>query len=173
MNALIIYTWELLVSKIPSNYIRKIYFTYFMNNKTNGNVSLLRNISITSIGGISIGNNTTINKGVHLDGRGEIKLGSNISISPNVKIITASHDINCPDFALTLKPIVIEDYVWVCTAAIILPGVLLGKGSVIAAGAVVTKNVAPYTIVAGNPARVIGYRNKNLCYNPLWKPRFQ
>ncbi|MDV0785986.1 acyltransferase [Citrobacter amalonaticus] len=173
MKALLLYVWEFLISKIPNNYIRRIYFCRFMKNEAAEPISLLRNINLTCVGGIAIGRNTTINKGVYLDGRGKIYLGSNVSISPDVKIITASHDVNCPEFTLQLKPVDIDDYVWVCSAAIILPGVTLGKGSVIAAGAVVTKDVAPYTIVAGNPARVIGYRKKELHYSPLWRPRFQ
>ncbi|WP_441546136.1 acyltransferase [Citrobacter freundii] len=173
MKALVIFIWDIFVSRLPCNYIRRLYFTRLLKNSINEPVSLLRNINITSVGGVFIDRQSTVNKNVYLDGRGGVNIGANVSISPDVKIITASHDVNSPEFALQLKPVTIEDYVWVCTAAIILPGVTLGYGSVIAAGAVVTKNVAPYAIVAGNPAHVIGYRNKKLCYNPLWRPRFQ
>ncbi|EFO3596123.1 acyltransferase, partial [Escherichia coli] len=116
---------------------------------------------------------TTINKNVYIDGRGGVTIGSNVSISPYVRIITASHDVNCPNFSLILKPVIIKDYVWICTSSIILPGVTLGYGAIVAAGAVVTKNIPDYAIVAGNPAKVIGYRSETLHYNPLWRPTFQ
>ncbi|EKF9347940.1 acyltransferase, partial [Escherichia coli] len=168
-----IYLWELFFSKIPCNFIRRIFFSKVLNNKINNNISLLRNIHLTSTDGISIDEKTTINKNVYIDGRGGVTIGSNVSISPYVRIITASHDVNCPNFSLILKPVIIKDYVWICTSSIILPGVTLGYGAIVAAGAVVTKNIPDYAIVAGNPAKVIGYRSETLHYNPLWRPTFQ
>jgi acetyltransferase-like isoleucine patch superfamily enzyme len=104
-------------------------------------------------GGITIGNNTTINKYIDLDGRGGLIIGNNVSISAYCKIITASHDPNASDFKYITKPVSIEDYVWVGTSAIILPGVTLKRGCIVASGSIVTKNVAEYEIVAGNPAK--------------------
>lgn len=173
MKALIIFVWQFFVMKIPSNFIRRFYFNYFLNNSVSDKSSILRSVEISTIGGIIIDENTTINKFVYLDGRGGLTIGKNVSISPNAQIITASHDVDCANFSLTLKSVVIEDYVWICTSAIILPGVIIGKGAVIAAGAVVTKDVEEYSIIGGNPAKVIGYRSKKLDYNPLWRPRFQ
>lgn len=173
MKALLIYIWEFLVSRIPNNYIRRSYFKYILKNAIDENISLLKYIEVTCIGGIDIEKNTTINKGVYLDGRGGVKIGSNVSISPNVKIITASHDVNNRDFKLVLKPVVIEDKVWICTSAIILPGVRVGEGAVVATGSIVTKDVLPYTVVGGNPAKIIASRSKDLSYDPLWRPRFQ
>ncbi|ELP5730582.1 acyltransferase [Vibrio vulnificus] len=172
MKSFKLYLWEIIFSRIPINITRLIVFKYFMGNLI-GNSSILRNLELTCIGGVEVGSNTTINKNCYLDGRGRIRIGSHVSISPRVRIITASHDINSKDFSLVTDAVMLEDYVWVCSDVTILPGVTIGKGAVVAACSVVTKDVPAYSVVAGNPAKVIGTRNKDLVYNPLWRPRFQ
>src|SRR5690606_26980754 len=104
---------------------------------------------------IIIGKNSAINRGCYLDGRGGLIIGNNVSISPGVQLITATHDVNSSDFNYLTKEITIEDYVWIGTNAIILPGVKLKKGSVVAAGTVVTKDVEEYDIVGGVPSKII------------------
>ena len=94
-------------------------------------------------------------------------IGNNCSISCDVKIITGSHDTQSPSFKYKPQKITIDDYVWIGVGAIILGGVHLGKGAVICAGAVVTKDVIPYSIVGGVPAKHIGNRNHNLNYTIL------
>ncbi|HPU00025.1 MAG TPA: DapH/DapD/GlmU-related protein, partial [Armatimonadota bacterium] len=85
-----------------------------------------------------------------------------------VHLITAQHDMNDPDFANVLAPIVIEDYVWIGSRATVLPGVRIGRGAVVAAGAVVTRDVAPLTVVGGVPARPIGERKPGMRYVCDW-----
>lgn len=87
-----------------------------------------------------------------------VRIGAQCVISQDAFLSTASHDISSPIFELTTKSIVIEDQVWVGARAIILPGVTLHEGCVVAAGAVVTKDVPAWTVVGGNPARLIGKR---------------
>ncbi|WP_461453691.1 acyltransferase [Mucilaginibacter sp.] len=94
-----------------------------------------------------------------------LTIGNNVNISTQVVIWTLHHDYNSPDFAQAGSPVIIEDYVWLCSRAIILPGVTIGEGAVVAAGAVVTKNVEPYTVVGGVPAKYIAKRNTNLNYD--------
>ena len=113
---------------------------------------------------IHIGNNCHINHGCFIDARGGLKIGNNVSISHNVTINTASHDINNDQFKMKFARVKIEDNVWIGINATILQGVTIGKGAVIAAGAIVTKDVAPYTVVAGIPAKKILDRNMNCCY---------
>jgi len=91
---------------------------------------------------------------------GGVKVGRNVNISDGVVVITAKHDANSPKFEAAYEAIVIEDWAWIATNAIILGGVTVGEGAIVAAGAVVTKDVPPYTIVGGNPAKVIGERKK-------------
>lgn len=84
-----------------------------------------------------------------------ITMGSNITISQDAYLCTASHDISYLKKPLVFKPITLADSTWVAAKAIILPGVTIGEGAVVAAGAVVTKDVEPWTVVGGNPARFI------------------
>lgn len=110
---------------------------------------------------ISIGMDCHINEHVYLQGA---TIGNYVMIAPNVAIITRSHshaNISIPMIhqpKIYGKP-VIEDDVWIGRSAIIMPGVRIGKGSIVAAGAVVTMDVAPYSIVGGVPAKLIKSRN--------------
>ena len=110
---------------------------------------------------ISIGAHTNINKKCVIDGRGGIQIADNVDIAQEVCIWTDYHDYNSPTYRSVCKPVKIEEYVWIASRATILPGVTIGKGSVIASGAVVTKDIPPLSIVAGVPARVIGHREEN------------
>ncbi len=113
---------------------------------------------------IRMGNHSHINQGCILDGRGGITIGDNVSISHRVVLMTGSHDINSKEFKYKGAPIVICDYAFVGVNAIILQNVTIGKGAVVCAGAVVTKNVPEYAVVAGVPAKIISYRSKDLNY---------
>lgn len=114
---------------------------------------------------ITIGRDTIIGEGVVLDGRDKLSIGNHVDFASEVMVYNCQHDIHDPEFKAVPQPVRIEDYVFVGPRAIILPGVTLGKGSVVAAGAVVTKDVAPFEIVGGVPAKVIGERKeKDLHY---------
>ncbi len=119
---------------------------------------------------ITIGEHTVINRQCCLDGRGGLRIGDNVSISPGVWLLTDAHDTQDPWFPEELAPIVIEDYAWLGSRAMVLPGITIGRGAVVAAGAVVTKDVEPYTVVGGVPARPIGMRSYNLRYRLAYKP---
>jgi maltose O-acetyltransferase len=108
--------------------------------------------------GFTIGSYTRVNRNCTLDARGPLRIGDNVSISPEVMILTAFHRIDDPKFRVETRPVVIEDHVWIGSRAVILSGVTLGRGSVVAAGAIVTRDVAPLEIVGGVPARPIGTR---------------
>lgn len=97
----------------------------------------------------------------------EISIGSKVSINDGVEILTGSHDVDDPHWKLLTRRVQIDDYAWIATGAIILPGVHIGRGAVIGAGAVVSKSVAPGAIVVGNPAKPISKtRTIDLNYNP-------
>lgn len=108
--------------------------------------------------GLRIGSHSRVNRACVLDARGGLEIGANVSISPEVVILTASHGVDDPGFRLETRPVRIEDHVWIGTRAMVMPGVTLGRGCVVAAGAVVTRDVAPLAIVAGVPARPVGER---------------
>lgn len=108
--------------------------------------------------GFTIGPHSRINRDCCLDARGPLRIADNVSISPEVTILTAFHRIDDPKFRVESRPVVIEDHVWIGSRATILSGVKLGRGCVVAAGAVVTRDVEPLQIVGGVPARPIGTR---------------
>lgn len=88
-----------------------------------------------------------------------VRIGDFVVINDGVKIITGSHDIHSPTYDHVFAPVVIEDHAWIATDALILKGVTIGRGAVVAAGAVVVKNVRPFAVVGGNPAKEIGTRD--------------
>lgn len=114
---------------------------------------------------ISIGEDTIVGEGVVLDGRDKLVIGSHVDIASEVMIYNSQHDVNEESFSATYGPVKIEDYVFIGPRVIILAGVTVGRGAVVGAGAVVTKDVPPYAIVGGVPAKIIGERrNKDLHY---------
>lgn len=116
--------------------------------------------------GVSIGEDTIIGDRAFLDGRAPLVIGSHVDIASEVLIYNSEHDIESDTFQARLAEVKIGDYCFIGPRAIILPGVEIGKGAVIAAGAVVTKDVGAYQIVGGVPARDLGKRNLN---NPSYK----
>lgn len=120
--------------------------------------------------GFRIGDYSRVNRDCCLDVRGGLDVGDNVSISPEVTILTASHQVNDPRFRVGLSPVVIDDHVWIGTRAMILPGVVLGRGCVVAAGAVVTRDVPQLTIVAGAPAKPVGVRDEAAAHYLLDTP---
>jgi acetyltransferase-like isoleucine patch superfamily enzyme len=114
---------------------------------------------------ITIGDDTIIGEKATLDGRrqlvgsqGGLTIGDHVDVASEVMFWTSQHDLSDPEMRAVEKPIVVEDYVFIGPRAIILPGVTIGKGAVVAAGAVVTKSVKSGDIVAGMPAAPIGQR---------------
>lgn len=146
----------------------KIFFKSFGKN-----VYISRNVDIRSPWKGRIGNNVVINKRVVLDVRGGVFIGNNVDIAQDVQIWTAEHDVHGTDHKMTSAPVTICDNVWIASRATILPGVTIGEGAVVAAGAVVTKDVPPYAIVGGVPARKIGERSHELNYTLKHKPFFE
>lgn len=109
---------------------------------------------------LAVGTDVFINKGLLVEGDGGVIIGNNVRIGPRVTILTSSHHITddqqCrASHDLFTKSVVIADGVWIGASVTVLPGVEIGAGSVIAAGAIVTKDVPISVIAAGVPARVI------------------
>lgn len=121
---------------------------------------------------IEIGEHTTIGDTAFLDGRSGLTIGANVNLGSHVTIYTRQHDIDSRDFAEVGAPVVIEDYVYVGSHALILPGVTIGRGGVVGAGSVVTKDVDPFTLVAGAPARFVRQRSQDLTYKLGYAKRF-
>jgi putative colanic acid biosynthesis acetyltransferase WcaF len=107
---------------------------------------------------LTMGEYCAIGPRVHLYNLGAMSIGSNTVISQDSYLCGGTHDYASPDMPLVKAPIIIGNQVWICAGAFIGPGVTVGEGAVIGARAVVVKDVAPWTVVAGNPARVIRRR---------------
>jgi len=120
---------------------------------------------------LCVGKNSIVNRECTLDNRGAINIGNNVSVSHGVKIYTAGHEINSPYNEIKTRDVVLCDYVQVFSNAIICPGVVVGEGAVILPGSVVIKDVAPYSVVGGNPAKEVMKREEGLLYKidyPYW-----
>lgn len=107
---------------------------------------------------LQIGDQVWIGENVWLDSLAPITIGSNVCISQDAYFCTGNHDWSDPHFALVVKPITVEDGVWIGARATILPGVTLASHCVASAGAVVSHNLEAYTIYAGNPAVAVKKR---------------
>lgn len=165
------YVWDIFFDKLPVMMIRLLILK-MLGLRTGGTIYVNRYFSFFQLNNIQIGEGSHINRYVFLDGRGGIKIGSNSSISHGVRILTGSHIVSSNNFAEIHKPVVIGDNVWIGAGASILPGVTLGNGCVIAAGSCVVKDVDPYEIVGGVPARKIGLRTSDLQYSCSWSTPF-
>ena len=160
------------ISKFPNHVIRNTFLRFFMKVKIGKGSSIHMGFKVYTYGNIIIGETCVIDRDCSFDGRGTITIGNNVNFSPEVMILTAYHDPDDASFAGVEKPVVIEDYAWIATRAMVLPGVRIGRGAMVAAGSVVTKDVPPDTIVGGNPARVIRPRKGPQTYQLDYKRPF-
>ena len=133
--------------------------------KMTRNVRFYQGFHIRKPSNIIIREGVSIGPKVLLDGRCGLEIGNNVVIGYEAIIWSLNHDYNDEHFKGKGGKVSIGDYAWICSRSIILPGIQIGEGAIVASGAVVTKDVAPYTIVGGIPARVIGKRdNKEYQY---------
>ena len=153
-----------LVSHLPSHSLRLVLYRSLLRVRIGPRTSIHRDCRFYRPSHVIVGSHTVINRDVVLDGRMGLYIGTNVSISEGAAIFTLEHDPNSSDFANRGAAVHIEDYVFIGARAIILPGVTVGRGAVVAAGAVVTHDVAPFAIVGGVPARPIGTRSQDLEY---------
>jgi acetyltransferase-like isoleucine patch superfamily enzyme/glycosyltransferase involved in cell wall biosynthesis len=151
--------------------LRHAFLRRFCNVRIGQDSTISAGCFVTGFG-IEIGSNTVINRFCYLDGRASLKIGNNVNISHYTLIQTLTHDAQNPDFVCIEAPVVIGDNAWIGARALICPGVKIGEGAVVAAGAVVTRDVPDYTIVGGNPARPIKERSRNLRYKTKYFPLF-
>lgn len=141
----------------------KTWFYSFLMKKVGRGVFIFPPFRCTAPEGISIGNQVVISNNCVIGGQGGLTVGNYVMIGHNSTIITANHGTSLPDIPmirqpLDTAPIIIQDDVWLGANVVILPGVTIGQGAVVGAGSIVTKDVEPYAIVVGNPAKPIRKR---------------
>ena len=169
-----------IVNHIPSYAVRRAWYSGVMGIEMGDGAAVQLGCYLWSYGPrsnrrnrTSIGARTIVNRQCCLDARSGLRIGDDVSVSPEVAILTTQHDVDHPGFPLQGKSVVIEDNVWIGMRAIILPGVRIGRGAVVAAGAVVTRDVASLDIVAGAPAHPIGRRRIDPAYELEAPPLFE
>lgn len=163
--------YYLIISKLPhsrylkiSNSIRILYLSKILDVlEYDVNSKFEPNVYISDAKNIKIGRYVRINENVIL--QGHIEIGKYVMIAPNTSILTTNHiysDLHIPMVCQGESrpmPVKIDDDVWIGRNCVILPGIHIGKGSIIGANTVVTKNVEPFSIVGGVPGKLIKYRN--------------
>jgi acetyltransferase-like isoleucine patch superfamily enzyme len=145
------------VSHLPARRLRHAVFARM--GLTLGPGALIhRGVEVRNPRRVTIGEGSVIGFDAILDGRHGIEIGRRVNVSSQAAIWTMQHDFRRADFAAVGASVRIEDFVWLSFRSVILPGVTVGRGAIVAAGAVVTRDVPPMAIVAGVPARVVGER---------------
>ena len=116
---------------------------------------------------VSVGSETFLGR-ILIAAHGPVIIGCNVCINDGAKLLTASHDLKTTNWRSFAGEIIIDDFAWIATDAIILPGVRIGKGAVVGAGAVVARNVPDFAVAIGNPAQVReNARERSLDYSPV------
>lgn len=126
--------------------------------KTGEDSCYYRSVRVFAPWNLQIKNHVMMGEHVDVYNKDRVVIGENVIISRDVFLCTASHDTSSCSMKLVTAPIVIEDNVWIAAKATVLPGVTIGEGAVVGACSVVTKNVPSWSVVAGNPAVVVGHR---------------
>lgn len=167
------YVYNGFVGRFPSHLVREVYLRGYLAAYGDG-TSVQMGCSFLNGRKVRLGERNVVNFGCLFDGRQfKITTGSDVSIGPEATILTLGHDPQSTDMVVRGGDVCVCDRVWIGYRALVLPGVTISEGAVVGAGAVVTKNVEPYSIVAGNPARVIGQRNRELSYSLSFRPPLQ
>ncbi len=161
-----LYMFNHVFSHVPFWVIRK-YYLLLVGAEIGNKSQIDMGTTVWGIKKLHIGNNTHINRGSFLDARGGLTIGNRVSVSHQVSMITLSHNYQSPQFELIKNKIKIDDYVWIGANAMIVGNVHIGEGAVVCAGSVVVKDVAPYSVVAGVPAKFVKERPRGLTYIPL------
>jgi acetyltransferase-like isoleucine patch superfamily enzyme len=154
------------ISLVPSHHLRRFVYKA-LGAEIGKNVIFHFKTEIRGIHRLKIGAGTIIGDNALLAAQRGLTIGENVNISSNVSIYSGAHDHRNPYFRstpATTRPITIGDRVWIGSNAIILTGVNIGEGAVVCAGCVVTKDVEPYAVVAGIPARKVNERPRDLRY---------
>ena len=151
------------------NPLRNWYLRLFGIRIGGGKSCIHRGCKFFHVGKMSVGQNTVINFGCYLDNRRGIYIGNNVGIAHNTKIYTLGHDLDDSQFKTKGAPVSIEDNVFIFSNALIMPGITIGEGAIVLAGSVVTKDVEPWTIVGGNPARKIRDRGHDVDYKQIYR----
>jgi len=143
---------------IPYPYKLKVFILRFFGAKVGKNVVIKPDVNIKFPWFLEIGDNVWIGESAWIDNLTWVKIGNNVCISQGAYICTGNHNYKKESFDLIVKPVIIEDGVWIGAKSVVCPGITIASHSVLVAGGVLTKNTQPYSIYKGNPAEFIRKR---------------
>lgn len=154
--------WLLLFRSTPSR-IRvfnawRVFLLRCFGAKIGRHCAIFPNVEVWQPWKLILGDYVALDRDVVCYAVDRIKIGSQTTVSRGAFLCCASHDVESPIMELTYEPIIIGANAWIAARAIVLPGRNIGEGAVVAAGSVITRDVAPWTIVGGNPAKFISRR---------------
>jgi len=155
-----IIVWSLFATPIPRALLNrwKLFLLRLFGAKVHPSSVVYSGAKIYAPWNLEIGAHSCIASGVDCYNADKVIIGDHVIISQKASIYTASHDVNAPDFAWFSKPVVIQNQAWVAAECFIMAGVTIGEGAVVGARAAVFKDVEPWTVVGGNPAKFIKNR---------------
>jgi maltose O-acetyltransferase len=171
---LVNYVTNHVVAHIPSFALRRLWYRRVVGMQFGPHSGVHLNCYVWFYGPgqvrrdvVTIGANSRINRGCTLDLREGLRIGDNVSISAEALILTAAGRVGGGRSVEGARSVVIDDNAWIGMRAIVMPGVHIGRGAVVAAGAVVTADVPPLAVVFGSPARTVGTRDEAEASFPL------
>ena len=168
-DAFFLYGYNHIISNAPIYFVRKLYLRKVLGIEVGKNSFI--HLGCKFYRGVKIGSNSVIGRECHI--LGKILIGNNVSITAQTYIFSATHDKNSSSFEAFDKEITICDYAWIGARAMILPGVKIGRGSILGASSTLTRSVPDSEIYAGCPAKKIGIRSTQLAYELNHQPYFQ
>lgn len=150
-----------MIGHIPSQRLRRSLYRRVFHMEIAADAAVYGGLRFRRGRGIVIGDGSSVGHRCELDGRGGLRIGRNVNVSSEAMLWTAQHDYRRPGFATVFAPIEVQDWVWIGPRVIVLPGVTIEEGCVVAAGSVVTRSTTSWGVYAGIPARRIGERSQD------------
>jgi acetyltransferase-like isoleucine patch superfamily enzyme len=165
--------WDLVIRHVPSRRVRRFWLRPMLG-LLEPDAFVAMHVTIMKPGNVYLGRRSVVNASCILDGREcSIRIGHDVDVGPHTHIWTLEHDPDDAEHRTKSGAVTIEDHAWIASRVTILPGVTVGRGAVVAAGSVVTRDVPTMAIVGGVPARIIGQRKNPLTYKLNFNPRFR
>lgn len=155
--------FNLVITHLPGHWLRLAWLRALGAELGRG-VCVFRGTTVIGAQELVLGDRAQVGFRVVLDARGGLTVGEDVLVSSDTQLLTANHNLSSPDFERQVAPIEIADHAWIATRAVVLAGVNVGRGGVVAAGGVATRDVSPRTVVGGVPARPVGERSGGLDY---------
>jgi putative colanic acid biosynthesis acetyltransferase WcaF len=153
----------MVITHLPGHWLRQTWLR-LLGVRIGAGTIIFRGTTIFGAEKLRLGERVHVGFRAVLDARGGITVADDVNLSSDVQVLTAEHNVHSPDFERRVAPVAIERHAWVATRAMVLPGVTVRHGGVVAAGGVAARDVPDNTIVGGVPARPIGQRDADLTY---------